>query len=140
MDTPALTPRDPALETEPLEASARFEAVEVNPANDRVTVPLRCVSTDTRLSLPNVSRGTPSPAESFRNTIVLPPSSVDLVSGFAFTSTSDVRPTGGRCGGPIFTGPFVGRSGITAFSNPTKFPPGCHPPPAPPQITQLPEW
>jgi len=137
MDIPVVVPRDAEPDTEPFEAlPAAPPAVD---PNDRVTVPLRCACTDTWFSFPKASRGTPSPAESFRNTITLL-SRVDFVSGFSFTSTSDVSPTGGRCGGPTLTGPFVGRSGITAFSNPTKFPPGCHPQPAPPQFTQLPEW
>src|SRR6185437_14828603 len=92
------------------------------------------------------SRGTPRPAESLRKVKVPGAETLETASGRVFTGTIVGHPPRGGSGAlgitrPPFEAPPTGTPPpVATFCRPVKFDPGCQPQPAPPQLTQLPEW
>lgn len=106
-----------------------------------LTGPWCATSEETDFSSPK-SRGTPKPAESLRKVKVPGAETLETASGRVFTGTIAGEPGLGGAGADAKPRPPPVAAGIRAavFCSPLNAPPGCHPQPAPPQLTQLPEW
>jgi hypothetical protein len=105
------------------------------------TMPWCATSEEMPLSSPKASRGTPRPAESLRKVKVPGAETLEIASGRVFTGTIAGEPPRGG-GGAVTNERPPALAGVRAvtFCSPVNWPPGIQPQPAPPQLTQLPEW